>query len=150
VIGVGVFAMWMALEPFAPTAPDAHSVHAQALTNVAPWLAMLWIAFRALGSIVAVPIAEELAFRGFLLRKLVDDDFEAVPLGRFTWYSLLISSVLFGLLHGRWLAGSLAGGLFALALYRRGRMMDAIVAHATTNLLITVYVLSTGNWASWS
>ena len=55
-------------------------------------------------------IAEELAFRGFLLRRLVAEDFEAVPSGRFTWPALLLSSVAFGALHGsRWIAGTLAG-----------------------------------------
>jgi CAAX prenyl protease-like protein len=105
---------------------------------------------RAIGSIVAVPIAEELAFRGYLTRRFIADDFEQVPLGAFTWYSLILSSLLFGLLHGRWLAGTLAGVLFAVALYRRGRMLDAIIAHATANALVTMYVLYTQNWAAWS
>jgi membrane protease YdiL (CAAX protease family) len=54
------------------------------------------------------------------------------------------------LLHGRWLAGTVAGLLFAAALYRRGRLMDAVVAHATANALITAYVLTTGQWSIWS
>ena len=27
---------------------------------------------------------------------------------------------------------------------------DAVMAHATTNGLLTVYALATGNWSSWS
>lgn len=149
-IGVAVFAMWMALEPLAGIASDATAQQAQALSIVTPTAAGIWLVARAIGSIVAVPIAEELAFRGYLMRQLVAEDFEQVPLGKFTWFSLITSSILFGLLHGRWLAGSLAGAMFAIALYRRGRMMDAIVAHATANALVTAYVLSTQNWAAWS
>ncbi len=149
-IGAAVFAMWMALEPFAPIAAHSNVQQSRALNSLSPAIAALWLVFRSLGSIVAIPMAEELAFRGFLLRKLIDDDFESVPLGAFTWYSLIVSSVLFGLLHGRWLAGTLAGVLFALALYRRRRLADPIVAHATANALITAYVLLTGNWAAWS
>jgi CAAX prenyl protease-like protein len=98
------------------------------------------------GSVVTVPLAEELAFRGYLTRRLIAADFEDVPLGRFTWLSLLVSLALFGALHGRWLAGTLAGMLYAIALYRRGELADAVVAHATTNGLLTAYVLATGSW----
>jgi CAAX prenyl protease-like protein len=71
-------------------------------------------------------------------------------MGQFSWFSFVVSSVVFGLLHGRWLAGSLAGMLFGVALYRRGRLMDAVVAHSTANALVTCYVLATENWTAWS
>ncbi|MGA2738457.1 MAG: CPBP family glutamic-type intramembrane protease [Bryobacteraceae bacterium] len=45
-----------------------------------------------------VPIPEELAFRGFLLRRLMAEDFESIPLGRVTWPALLVPSVAFGAL----------------------------------------------------
>jgi hypothetical protein len=35
--------------------------------------------------------------------------------------------------------------LYAIALYRRGELADAIVAHATTNGLIAGYALTTGD-----
>jgi membrane protease YdiL (CAAX protease family) len=37
---------------------------------------------------------------------------------------------------------------FALAVYHRGRLADAIVAHATTNALIACYAVFTGSWSS--
>jgi hypothetical protein len=51
------------------------------------------------------------------------------------------------MLHGRWLAGTLAGIGYALALRQRGQLADAIVAHMTTNALIAAYVLSQQAWA---
>jgi CAAX prenyl protease-like protein len=99
---------------------------------------------------VTVPLAEELAFRGYLTRRLIAPDFECVPLGRFTWASFLVSSALFGALHGRWLAGTLAGMLYALALYRRRNLADPVLAHALTNALLAVHVLATGAWSLWS
>ena len=64
-----------------------------------------------LAATVTVPIAEELAFRGFLLRRFISPDFEAISFQTFSWFALLASSVIFGLLHGqRWIAGTLAGG----------------------------------------
>lgn len=96
------------------------------------------------------PIAEELAFRGFLLRRLVAEDFEAVPSGRFTWPALLLSSVAFGALHGsRWIAGTLAGLLYGLAMTRKGKLGDAIIAHAVTNAVLAVYVLLSNQWQLW-
>jgi membrane protease YdiL (CAAX protease family) len=52
-------------------------------------------------------------------------------------------------MHGHWLAGTIAGMLYAVAMYRRGRLGDAIVAHAVTNLLIAVRVITTGDWSRW-
>ena len=70
-----------------------------------------------------------------------------MPLGRFHWLAFLGSSILFGAMHGGyWFAGTLAGMLFAFALYRRGRIADAILAHATTNTLLAIYVFATGKW----
>ena len=109
----------------------------------------LWLTARVVGSVVTVPIAEELAFRGYLGRRLVDADFDRVSLQTFTWSAFIVTSVLFGVMHGRWLAGTLAGMCYALLLYRRGELGDAISAHAITNAMIAAYVLATGHWLLW-
>jgi CAAX prenyl protease-like protein len=109
-----------------------------------------WLAFRVVGAVLTVPLAEELAFRGYLARRLMAADFQDVPLGRFSWSSFLLSSALFGALHGAWLAGTLVGMLYAAALARRGFLMDAILAHAATNGLLAAYVLVTRDWSLWS
>ncbi len=61
----------------------------------------------------------------------------------------MISSVLFGLLHGRWFAGILAGLAYALVVRRRGNFGDAVLAHAITNAQIAATVLLTGAWQLW-
>jgi membrane protease YdiL (CAAX protease family) len=45
--------------------------------------------------------------------------------------------------------GTLAGLAFAAALRWRGRMGDAVVAHAVSNLLLAAWVLGFGDWAQW-
>jgi exosortase E/protease (VPEID-CTERM system) len=146
-IGVTVFIMWLALE----TSRGASGSEVEAgLAQLAPVGTGLWLASRILGSIITVPLAEEFAFRGYLTRKLVSPAFETVRLGQFTWLSFLGSSVAFGFLHGRWIAGTLAGMAYAVALYRRGQIGDAVYAHMTTNALIAAYVLSAGRWSLWS
>ena len=69
---------------------------------------------------------------------------------RSTWIAIVASSLAFGLLHERWLAGTLAGMLYAHAAIRGGQLSSAVVSHATTNLLITVYVGVTGQWDQWA
>jgi exosortase E/protease (VPEID-CTERM system) len=146
-LGVVVFILWVALEP--PADPDKATVIPDALAQMHWAAATFWLAARILGSTIVVPIAEELAFRGYLLRRLIDADFTKVSPKHFTAASFIISSVAFGALHGRWLAGIIAGMVYAGAQYRRGEITDAIVAHATTNGLLAAYVVIFGHWAFW-
>ena len=90
-------------------------------------------------TVIVVPLAEELAFRGYLLRRLVSADFSDVSPGKFGLASLLISSLAFGALQSNWIAGAVAGMLYAYAQYRRGRIADAFLAHAVTSLLAVMY-----------
>lgn len=146
-MGAAVFALWIGLDrflhiPFA-AAPDAFQ-------HASPALRIAWIVLRVFGAIVTAPIAEELAFRGFLMRRLAAADFESVDLSRFAWLPFLISSLAFGMLHGdRWSAGAVAGMFYAWAAIRQGRIGDAIAAHAFTNALLAAWVLATGNWQFW-
>jgi len=144
-IGVTVFALWIALEPWKsgktpPTAP----------VPLAGAGAVAWVIARALGSVFVTPLVEELAFRGYLTRRLMAADFKSVPQGTFSWPSFLVSSSLFGILHDRWIAGIIAGMFYALALYGRRKLSDAVLAHATTNALIAAHVLASGKWSLWT
>jgi CAAX prenyl protease-like protein len=145
--GVVALALWMALEP-APAA-SSHDLGA-ALAVLPTAAAALWLGFRVLGSVVTVPIAEELAFRGYLARRLVAADFERLSPGHFSCLALIGSSVLFGAMHSRLVAGTLTGALYFLCFRRRGELADSILAHAVTNGLIAAYVLTTGHWALWA
>jgi exosortase E/protease (VPEID-CTERM system) len=107
----------------------------------------LALAAKIAATIVVVPLAQELAFRGYLLRRLISADFTEVSPGRFSVPSFLISTAAFGALQGNWIAGALAGMLYALAQYWRGRVADAFLAHAITSLLAAVYSVAAG--APW-
>jgi CAAX prenyl protease-like protein len=109
------------------------------------------VAVRVIGYVLAAPVAEELAFRGFLTRRIQRTDFERLPVGTFSWGSFVLSSILFGAFHGSlWLPGTVAGMTFALALYRRRSLGEAVWAHATTNGLLALYAWTTGKWWVWS
>ncbi len=107
------------------------------------------ISFRLLGAAVVVPVFEEIFWRSFVIRYIINPRFEDVPVGMFTWPSFMISSVLFGLEHNLWLAGIIAGVLYSMVLYYTKNLGTVIFAHGVTNLLLGIYVLSTGNWQFW-
>jgi exosortase E/protease (VPEID-CTERM system) len=144
--GALVFVLWIAMEP--PT--QAPSTLPGALAALSPAMRYAWIVCRIIGAVVTVPIAEELAFRGFLMRRLMSSDFESVVRPRHAWVAVLLSSLMFGVLHGdRWLAGSIAGAVYAVLMLRRGRIGDAVVAHATSNALLAWAVLGGEDWFYW-
>src|SRR6202043_1272601 len=104
------FVMWVGLDRFSN--PAVHEVSATWMAS-STMANVTWITFRVLAAVVAVPLAEELAFRGFLMRRLLSPDFESVSFRRFSWIALLASSLAFGLMHGGYrVAGSVAGILF--------------------------------------
>jgi exosortase E/protease (VPEID-CTERM system) len=146
-LGTVVFVVWIALVPSGIGQP---SPLRDGLARLSPAWAAIWLLFRLAGATITVPLAEELAFRGYLLRRLHSADWHELPSGQFSWTALLLSSLLFGLLHDHWLAGTLAGLLYGLAVWHRGQLLDAVLAHATTNALLAGYVLTTGAWALWS
>ena len=64
----------------------------------------------------------------------------------FSVIAFVITSLLFGLLHADWIAGAVAGALFAVARYRSDTMSSPIVAHATANILVGIWAVMTQNW----
>ncbi|HWL52452.1 MAG TPA: CAAX prenyl protease-related protein [Chthoniobacteraceae bacterium] len=106
---------------------------------------------RFLRLVVIVPILEEVFWRGFLLRYLIDEDFEKVPFGSFSWLSFVAVSVAFALVHqpADWVAALLTGALYNAIAIRTKSLSLCIVAHAITNLLLGFYIMKTGQWGFW-
>ncbi len=145
--GVLVLALWVGVDMASgtPAAGMPKKLH-----DATPGLRVFWITVRALAAIVTVPIAEELAFRGYLIRQIMSKEFEKLPPTAFSWPALIVSSVVFGLLHGgRWIAGVAAGLIYALVYVRKGRIADSILAHAVTNALLAAMVVFGGAWQYW-
>jgi exosortase E/protease (VPEID-CTERM system) len=145
--GVAVFVLWLAAAHFIlrPLAMPA------ALADMSPGARDLWIATRALTSVMLVPVAEELAYRGYLLRRLVAEDFETVPYRAVGWLPLVVTAAAFGVVHGAmWLPGIAAGVVYGLILMRTGRFGEAAAAHVVSNLLVAGWVLLAGQWQLWS
>ncbi|MFT3974772.1 MAG: exosortase E/protease, VPEID-CTERM system [Amaricoccus sp.] len=106
------------------------------LTAPAPDASGGWLAVRIAGAVLLTPLVEEAFFRGYLQPRLIR---AGVPAA----LAVVIAAALFGLLHGRWLAGTLAGVVFGLAALRRGRLSDAVAAHVAANAALAAWALAT-------
>lgn len=144
-VGLGVAALWVWMTPGA-----ARAGLPEGFAAMPGLLRVGWVVCRLAAAVGTVPVAEELAFRGYLLRRLESADFEKVSWQSRRWMPFVVSSLAFGLMHeSRWLGGVVAGAAYALVQIRRGRLGDAIAAHAVTNAALAALVWYTGDWRYW-
>ena len=155
-IGVVVFAVWIGPDLIWPSY-RRHWLFENSLTGVAqsslPAVLRsdtLFLIFRSFGAVVLVPIIEELFWRGWLMRYLVNTDFLKVPLGTYTSMSYCSTAVLFATEHGPfWDVGLLAGLIYKWWALRTRNLSDCIIAHAVTNASLTLFVILDGRWEYW-
>ncbi len=146
--GLLVLVLWIAPEQYFYKMDGGVGFNPYALAN-SQGGAMGLIAIRLIGASLVVPLMEELFWRSFLMRYLINPDFRAVSIGSFTWLSFLGVAILFGLEHHRVIVGIIAGLLYGLLLIRQKNLKGVIVAHGVTNLGLGIYVLVTENWMFW-
>ncbi len=144
VAGVAVCLGWIALpawplpEPLPPN-PSPYD------PSVCGW--PLTIA-KLIGSAFVIAPVEEVFFRSFLYRWLIRRDFLSVQIGRIDCSAFLWTVLLFTLEHDRPIAAAGTGIVYGL-LYLRYGISSAIVAHATTNLLLGLHVIFHNAWQFW-
>ncbi len=145
-VGVLVYVLWVRMDWSWAIQGD--------VTGYNPFLegaAIGWgfAAVRIFGASIVVPLMEELFWRSFLIRWVVNPDFEKVAFGTFTLASFVATVVLFGLEHNLWLAGMMAGVAYNCLYYQTRRLWPCVVAHATTNFILGMHVLATQEWQWW-
>ena len=163
-VGLGVFVVWVALDPFVwtqdelwyrigfskePPATPAKEWNPFTQFGAGSALAWFFVLVRTLGSTLVVPPLEELFYRSFLYRFLISPEFERIPLNRLHRTSMGLSAVLFAFTHQQWLAAILCAVAFQWLVVRRDRLGDAMTAHALTNLLLSFWVVGRGAWNFW-
>lgn len=163
VAGIGVFVVWVGLDSVVPTQQQlwVKLGLSKAPTVIAPeWnpfrqfgdssaLGWFFVLIRIAGSTAVVPPLEEVFYRSFLYRWIAKPDFQSVPLGYFAWKSFAITALIFGLAHNEWLAGILCAAAYQGLVCWKGRLGDAMTAHAITNLLLGGWVVWKGAWYFW-
>ncbi len=146
--GLLVLVLWIVPEGYFFQLEQNHIFNPYAL-GTSQILFILLTGIRLTGTSLVVPVMEELFWRSFLMRYLIEPDFRSVAMGSFTWLSFLGVSILFGLEHNRIVAGVIAGLLYGLLLIWQKNLKMVIVAHGVTNLGLGIYVVLTGSWWFW-
>ena len=149
-VGAAVFCLWLGAAAVLIQPKGAPGAAPEALATLPEPLRILWIVCRVLAAVGTVPLAEELAYRGYLMRRLVSARFETVPFSAARWPALVVSALAFGLMHGAlWLPGIAAGLAYGALAVRTGKLGESIAAHGTTNALLAAYVLIFDRWQLW-
>jgi len=131
-VGLAVFVVWILPEQFDWTWYRRLFIIGEGGTQAVAEANTVMIAVRLIGSAFVISVAEELFFRKWL-----------IGFAGFWW---MVG--LFAIEHDRWLVGAIAGVVYGVLYLRKG-LFSAIVAHATTNLVLGLWVLKTGQWQFW-
>jgi CAAX prenyl protease-like protein len=110
--------------------------------------AFLTIRFAGLAAVV--PLIEEFFLRGFLMRFFLQADWWTIPLGTVTRASAAVATIYGVLSHpAEPIAAAIWFSLITLLYARTRNLWDCVVAHAVTNGLLGIYVLTWRDWALW-
>lgn len=147
-VGIGVFAIWILLGDLKYLRFSYHGLNWNPNAEFGDGSphAWLFIVLRILGMTFVVPPLEEVFYRSFVYRFLVQKNFLELPLNQFYRWPFFVTALVFGFTHFQWFAGILAGLAYQWLVLRKGRLGDAITAHAITNFLLGLWVVWKGDW----
>ena len=131
-VGLAVFVLWIRPEQFDWAWYRKWCIIGEGGTQAVAEASAAMIAIRLIGSAFVISVAEELFFRKWL-----------IGFAGFWWMV-----ALFAIEHDRWLVGAIAGVVYGFLYLRRG-LFAAIIAHATTNLVLGLWVIRSGQWQFW-
>ncbi len=136
-LGLGGFVDQGERSAFNPLVELAHS----------PLWAKVFLAIRFLGLAIVVPVIEEFFLRGFMMRYVISERWWEVPFGKVNQTALLVGTGVPMLMHpGELLAAMVWFSMVTWLMLRTRNLWDCVVAHATTNFLLGVYVVTFDQW----
>lgn len=155
-LGAAVFALWIAPDVLFPgyrqSVLFSNSVVGHLHSSLAvsdlhdPWV----LAWRTVRAVTIVPVVEELFWRAWLMRWLINADFRKVPLGTYSPFAFWVTALLFASEHGSyWEVGLLTGIIYNYWMIRSKSVSSCILMHAVTNGLLSAYVIATAQWQYW-
>lgn len=130
-IGVAVLFIWIAPDQFewyrkfCVIGDPYENAKALPLDSAFTWIQLF-------GSACVISVAEELFFRKWLIR--------------YAGFGWMVA--LFAIEHNRPLVAAICGVLYGLLYLKKG-LLAAIVAHATTNLALGLFVIQYNRWEFW-
>ena len=90
---------------------------------------------------ILAPIVEEFFFRGVILQRLIKKTS--------VWGGILISSLLFGILHADIIGAFIFGVITALLFIRTGNLLIPILVHMLNNTLAVALMYVPPTWIEW-
>ena len=132
VVGFLIFVLWILPEQFDWMWYRKWCIVGEGGTQAVAEAGTLMIVGRLLGSAFVISMAEELFFRKWLIG--------------FAGFWPMVA--LFAVEHDRWLVAAICGVAYGWLYLRKG-LGAACVAHVTTNLVLGLWVLMTGQWQFW-
>jgi CAAX prenyl protease-like protein len=146
VVGIGVFLLWISLDQGWMSFGHSAGFDPRTSSGATDWSLALP---RLLGAVLVVPVMEELFWRSFVMRWIARPEFLELTPAHVGSRALLVSSVMFGMEHSLWLAGIVAGLVYGWLYIKSKNLWVPVLAHATTNGLLGLWVLQTGQWSFW-
>ncbi len=151
-VGLLGVVMWIVVDRWTP-----HLAFLGARTALNPFTAITdpalrvgFIGLRLMGMALLVPVMEEVFWRSFVHRFVMDPEaWPTLRIGVCTPLAVGVGAVAFGVSHPEWLAASVFALLMIGLCRATGNLFASTVAHAVTNLMLALYVLQTGTWAYW-
>jgi hypothetical protein len=155
-LGLAVCVMWVAPDQLVPGWRDhwlfTNSVTGKVTTSIPPeeFANLLVVVLRVVRAALLVPILEELFWRGWLPRWLINNAFDQVPMGTFNAIGFVGTAVLFASEHGPfWEVGLACGLIYNWYLWKTKSLGDLVLVHGVTNLALSGFVLVTKQYAYW-
>lgn len=148
---IGIGGQFLITLLYAPFQHDIHNFNApsQRLTGASHGSGFVVI---AIATVLLAPAAEEIFFRGLLLKSLVRLFTPLRAAGRAraagVVLAVIVDGILFGAAHGEWVqfAGLAVFGIVLAAVsYRTGRLGMNMVAHASFNLVAIIAIAANGS-----
>ena len=155
-LGIAVFFIWIAPDVLFAGYRDSilfsNSLvgHPQGATSAEDKINITFLIFRVLSSVVTIPVIEELFWRGWLMRWIIDRHFTRISIGTYHLEAFAIVALLFASEHGSfWDVGLAAGIIYNWWAVRTRNLTDCVLSHAVTNACLAVYVIGWHQWQYW-
>jgi len=144
IAGIIVAILWFLL---VPVNEQVNTSFTDTISSMPLELLFIWGFFRLIGFLILIPVLEELVFRSYIISRLSGQNLNNNQKPDFNILAILLSSLLFGFIHDAWIAGTIAGFIFAYVRYQSESITSCITAHGVANALVFCIAAFTGNWS---
>ncbi len=148
--GIVALVIWISPQAFFGFSPRIDGFNPETFTH-SPALYWLTVIARFARLVIVVALLEELFWRGFLMRYLINEKFTDVAFGSYKPLAFFGTALGFMLVHNTpdYVAAFLTGIIYNGVAVKTKSLLACVVAHATTNLGLGVYIMATKQWGFW-